>query len=105
MGQALGWISMITLTTCALPQLIRIIRTKQTRDISILMWWTYFIGHLFALGYAISIWEAPLLIKYGINILISLSIIYVYYKQQPNRENADTGQSNNQSEPCVDKRC
>jgi len=95
MEQILGWISVIILTTCALPQLIKIIRTKQTRDISILMWWAYLIGHIFAIGYAVSIFQVPLLIKYGVNILIAIIIIYAYYQQQLNRKNANSKGSNN----------
>jgi len=79
-----GWVATILLTICAIPQLCKILKTKNVRDVSVKMWWAYFIGHLFAITYAYLIQQPPLLIKYGVNIIISIIIIIFYYKYVDN---------------------
>ena len=79
MVEIFGWSSTLLLTICALPQLFKIYRTNSVEDVSIWMWWVYLIGHLFAIVYAILIFQPPLLFKYSVNILISIFIIILYY--------------------------
>lgn len=79
MTEALGWTAMILLTTCGLPQFVKMYRTRSVRDISPWMWWMFLVGHLFALAYAYLIWQPPLLAKYTLNILIAVVILVAYY--------------------------
>lgn len=75
-----GWTATTLLMVCAIPQVYKTVRTGHVRDISILMWWTYLVGHIFALIYAALIYQPPLLAKYIVNIIISITIIVLYYR-------------------------
>lgn len=53
--QTLGFIGVALVVICSLPQLIKIIRTRQVRDISLPFWILMTVGLLFQLPYAFSI--------------------------------------------------
>jgi len=53
--QILGFTGVGLITICTLPQLIKIIRTRKVRDISILFWVLRTVGACFQLVYAVSI--------------------------------------------------
>jgi MtN3 and saliva related transmembrane protein len=80
MSEILGWIATTILTLCAIPQFIKMYKTKSSKDISVIMWWLYLIGHIIAFCYAYLIMQPPLLGKYSFNILISILILIMYYR-------------------------
>lgn len=80
MTDLLGWVAMVLLTTCGMPQFVKMYRTRSVRDISPWMWWMFLVGHLVAFSYAWLIQQPPLLAKYTLNILISAVILVAYYR-------------------------
>jgi MtN3 and saliva related transmembrane protein len=64
-----------TLTTASFaPQLIKTIKTKETKDISLLMYSVYLIGIIMWLIYGIMLKEVPIIIANIITLILSGSI-------------------------------
>ena len=80
----IGWIGSILLAVCGLPQAWMSYKDKNSDGISwaFLLLWGF--GELFCLGYVYKNLDLPLLVNYGINILIIGTMIY--YKINPTRK-------------------
>lgn len=73
----IGWIGSILLALCAVPELIRTIRMKKCH-IGWGMLLTWYFGEILVLYYIMSsLWSAPMIFNYVLNIaIISVMIIY-----------------------------
>ena len=78
MEQLFGWIATVLFSLMLIPQIIKTIRTKGTKEVSILMFSIYLIANMFAFAYAYLIMQDPLLIKYFIGIVTAIFYIIVY---------------------------
>lgn len=74
---SIGWIGSVLLALCAVPELIRTIRTKKCH-IGFGMLLTWYFGEILVLYYIMSsLWSAPMIFNYVLNIaIISVMIIY-----------------------------
>jgi MtN3 and saliva related transmembrane protein len=61
MVEAVGSLAALITTFCWIPQAIRVIRTRETRAISLLAQGTLFVGILLWLAYGVLIGSAPLI--------------------------------------------
>lgn len=87
LAQILGWIATILFTLMLLPQIIKTIRTKSTKGVSLALFVIYLIANLIAFIYAIMINEPPLIIKYDLAILTAIfyiTIYGIYYRKEKN---------------------
>jgi uncharacterized protein with PQ loop repeat len=66
-----------------IPQIIKTVKSKDTRGVSILLFIIYLTANIIALTYAFLIGQTPLKIKYSIGILTSVFYIalFIYYKK------------------------
>jgi MtN3 and saliva related transmembrane protein len=76
----IGMVAAALTTFSFLPQLIRILRTKHTKDLSLFTFSLFSLGVLLWLVYGILIKEAPVIIANSFGFLISLAILIVKIK-------------------------
>ncbi len=69
-------------TFCYIPQILKLLRTKQTAGISIGMYWICLIGYILAIIYAILAANSDLvlLLSNSLCLLMCSYTIYLYYK-------------------------
>lgn len=86
LAQILGWIATILFSIMIIPQMIKTIKMKKTEGVSIALFVIFLIANIIALIYAVMITQSPLIIKYVIAIIETISYIgiFVYYKRQKN---------------------
>ena len=63
-----GAFAALLTTSAFLPQAIRTIRTRQTRDISLWSQWLLFIGNFLWLGYGLSLGSLPLILANCVSV-------------------------------------
>ena len=67
-----------TCTTLAfLPQAIKVIRTKQTKDLSLVMYSVFTLGVFLWLMYGILVKDAPLIIANIITFILAATILFM----------------------------
>jgi len=78
--QILGWIATILFSAMIIPQMIKTIRTKDVKGISLPFFTIYLIANIDALFYALLIHQNPLLIKYSFGIITTIIYLIIYLK-------------------------
>jgi len=88
LAQFLGWTATFLFSIMIIPQMIKTIKTKDTRGVSLLLFIIFLIANIIALVYATLISQPPLIIKYVIAIITTLTyiVLYVVYYQRKKRE-------------------
>lgn len=67
-----------TLTTCAfIPQVVRIIQTRHTKDISLLMYLAFTLGVALWLAYGVLLNSWPIIVANGITLLLSSAVLFM----------------------------
>lgn len=79
-----GWLASIFTTIIFLPQLVKVLKTKLTHDISMLMLIFSVIGNGFWLAHASLSKNMPLLVMAFLIILISITLIVIKYLNERN---------------------
>ena len=82
LAQVLGWVATILFSIMIIPQMIKTIKSKDTKGVSLLLFVIFLIANFIALAYALLISQSPLVIKYLIAIATTLAYIciFFYYK-------------------------
>lgn len=82
--QILGWTATFLFSIMIIPQMIKTIKTKDTGGVSLLLFIIFLIANFIALTYAVLISQPPLIIKYVIAIITTITYIglYVYYHRK-----------------------
>ena len=79
--EIIGWIGVILLTLCGIPQVYTTYKTKETLGLSLWMLIFWLVGEaLTGLYVVLTIRKSPLLFNQFCNIIIVSSIIYLYFK-------------------------
>ncbi|MBN2597615.1 MAG: SemiSWEET transporter [Marinifilaceae bacterium] len=73
----LGFAAAFCTTVSFVPQAIRIIKTKHTKDISLAMYSLFNIGILLWLLYGIVIVSWPMILANAVTLLLTLIILYL----------------------------
>lgn len=83
----LGWIATILFSIMLIPQIIKTIKIKNIKGVSLLLFVTYLIANIVALIYAYLINQPPLIFKYLIGIITAETyiIIFLMYYKRKNR--------------------
>ena len=78
----LGIISMILFTSCYIPQIIAILKTKDVRGISLGLWVMLIAGYVTGLCFVISLKDYILVSTYSVGLVLALWAfgLIVYYK-------------------------
>ncbi len=74
-SEIVGHIAGFLTTVAFVPQLLRVYRTRQTRDISLGMFVLFTIGVSMWLGYGIAIGSWPVTLANGVTLLLALVIL------------------------------
>lgn len=85
-SQILGWIATILFSVMIIPQIIKTIKSKDTKGVSLLLFIIFLVANIIALIYATLIYQTPLMLKYSIAIITTLFYIclFFYYKTRRN---------------------
>ncbi|HLC52466.1 MAG TPA: SemiSWEET family transporter [Candidatus Nanoarchaeia archaeon] len=88
LAQNLGWTATVLFSIMIVPQMIKTLKSKETKGISLLLFIIFLIANIIALIYAILIQEMPLILKYIIAIETTLAyiIIFAYYQYLEKRK-------------------
>ena len=79
LAQVLGWISTILFSLMIIPQMIKTLKSKDTKGVSLFLFIIFLIANIIALIYAVLIGEKPLVIKYVIAIETTLAYICIFW--------------------------
>ncbi len=84
-----GSLAAILTTSAFLPQAVKIIRTKKTRDISLAMYLVLTTGILFWLIYGILLGEAPIIFANSIGFIFTSTILIlkIIYRREDGHKN------------------
>lgn len=77
-SQILGWTATILFSLMLIPQIIKTIKLKDTKGVSIFLFIIYLIANIIALTYALLIDQNPLKIKYTLGIFTGLFYITIF---------------------------
>ena len=77
-AQILGWIATFLFSIMIIPQMIKTIKSKDTKGVSLLLFIIFLIANIIALIYAIMISQPPLIIKYIIAIISTVAYIVIF---------------------------
>ncbi len=83
-NEFIGFIGSLCLGICALPQVIKTIKTGKTEDLSGMFLFLWFFGEIAALSYSCNIGAQPLIWNYLLNLLFI--IILIVYKTAGERK-------------------
>jgi len=75
--EALGFIAGLCTTLSLVPQVIKVIRTRQTKDIALGMYILMVVGVFFWLLYGISVRSLSVMVSNSVTLVLS-SIVLVY---------------------------
>jgi len=84
-AQSLGWVATFLFSIMLIPQIIKTIKLKDTRGVSLLLFVTYLTANVIALIYAYMITQPPLIFKYLIGIITAELYVIIflwYYKRK-----------------------
>ena len=80
MKNVIGYVAALFTTFSLLPQIIRIWKLKEARDISLFMPLMVCIGAVLWLVYGIMIAEAPVIAANAVSLLVALTTLFVTVK-------------------------
>jgi len=85
-SQILGWVATILFSIMIIPQIIKTIKLKDTKGVSLFLFIIFLVANIIALIYAMMINQTPLMIKYSIAIVTTIFYIglFIYYKRKNN---------------------
>lgn len=75
-----GWIGSLMLALRAIPQLIKCIRTKSGKDISLTFLLMWIVGNILSIVYVVHSNDIPLLLNFILNTIIPSLILIVKVK-------------------------
>ena len=70
----LGWIANILMMAAYIPQIIQMIKTRSTKDISLPTYIIIALGLLFWIFYGLALWQLPIIIC---NIIIEIFVVII----------------------------
>lgn len=77
---AIGMVAAICTTASFLPQAIKIIKFKKTRDISLLTYLLLEVGILMWLVYGVMIGQMPIILANAVTLLFTTAILFLKIK-------------------------
>ena len=71
-----GYVGAFSLAACALPQLLKTIRTRSAEDFDWYFLWLWLIGDACMLSYSVLQYNGLLVLNYGMNLVPICVILY-----------------------------
>ena len=81
-----GFVAAFCTTAAFVPQLIRVLKLKTARDISLRMFLLFSTGVFLWLIYGLAVHSKPVIASNGVTLVLSLSILYFKLKYDRNAE-------------------
>ena len=78
-SQILGWAATFLFSIMIIPQMIKTIKQKDTKGVSLMLFIIFLIANIIALTYAFMINQSPLIIKYTVAIITTIIYIGLYF--------------------------
>ena len=79
LAQILGWTATILFSVMIIPQIIKTIKSRDTKGVSLLLFIIYLVANIIAIIYALLINQYPLIIKYAIAIVTTVFYIGIFF--------------------------
>ena len=79
LAQILGWTATILFSVMIIPQIIKTIKSRDTKGVSLLLFIIYLVANIIAIIYALLINQYPLIIKYSIAIVTTVFYIGIFF--------------------------
>lgn len=76
----IGFVAAICTTISFLPQAVKVIKTKQTKDLSLVMYLTFTVGLFLWLVYGIIGKDLPIIIANAITLVFAITILIMKIK-------------------------
>lgn len=76
----IGLLAATGTTTAFIPQVLQIIKTQNTKGISLVMYIIFTIGILFWLTYGILLGDIPIIVANSITLVLALTILFLKIK-------------------------
>jgi MtN3 and saliva related transmembrane protein len=76
----IGLIAAVFTTAAFIPQAVKTIRTRQTKDLSLTMYLTLIMGILLWLAYGLSKGDVPIILANGITLVFAAIIVFFKIK-------------------------
>jgi MtN3 and saliva related transmembrane protein len=76
----IGFVAALCTTISFLPQAIKVIKTKQTKDLSLVMYLTFTIGVFLWLVYGLISDDLPIIIANAITLVFAITILIMKIK-------------------------
>lgn len=80
--EILGYVAASLTTLAFIPQLVRIVKTGSTKDISWLMYSVFLSGVLLWLAYGICIESLPVILANAVTSLLAITILALKYRYE-----------------------
>ena len=86
--QLLGWTATFLFSIMIIPQMIKTVKSKDTKGVSLWLFIIFLIANSIALVYAFLIHQQPLIIKYVLAIITTITyiILFVVYSRRKKKE-------------------
>jgi len=76
----IGLLAAIGTTTAFIPQVIQIIKTRNTIGVSLVMYIIFTLGIMFWLAYGILLNDVPIIMANSITLILALTILFLKIK-------------------------
>jgi MtN3 and saliva related transmembrane protein len=73
----IGLLAAVCATACQIPQVVKTVRTKQTKDISLLMYAVMLVGLACWLAYGLALHDIPLIAANAVTFVLA-SVVFAY---------------------------
>ncbi len=89
-AQILGWIATLLFSIMLIPQMIKTLKEKDTSGVSLFLFLIYLVANVIALSYALLIEQKPLIIKYSIAIVTTVTYLFIFgYYFKKNKDDSN----------------
>jgi MtN3 and saliva related transmembrane protein len=78
----IGSVAAFCTTVCFIPQAIKLIRTRHTEGVSLLMYIVFTIGVAFWLAYGVLLGRPPMIIANAITLMLTCAILYILIQEK-----------------------
>ncbi|MBI1968613.1 PQ-loop repeat-containing protein [Candidatus Woesearchaeota archaeon] len=79
-AQLLGWIATFLFSVMIIPQMMKTVKMKDTRGVSVLLFVIFLVANTIALIYALLISQPPLILKYILAMVTTGIYIGLYWR-------------------------
>ena len=95
MNSVFGWIASAITLIYKLPQIYKIIVTKQSNDISIVSYFVQSVGYIFYILHGVTQKDYPIILMGSGALFQSIILMILYYVYKNNKKKSETESENN----------